>query len=674
MSALPGLTLELLRGGPAHNQLLSPLTEYLTLCGSAAPHRLRLPFEQRDLDQRLTLLGYELGRGGNPDAATKAEALRQGEVHRLGRDLGEVLGSIPALRSELAGLETPRDGSAAHLRLVLAGNELAAIPWELAHVPPGMAGAGLPLFLQARRPLSLTREVRGAGRRRFDWDQRPRVLFAAADAGDFPPGVVEAHLLALRQAVEPWRWGRWVYERGSTPPPLVTLLPRAGIDAIREACQREAFTHVHILAHGRPAGDGADGRYGLWLHRDAGREAVTGKRLAQALGVADPGARRSDPLVVTLAACDSAHLPSPIVPGGSVAHDLHENGVPWVIASQLPLTATGSVVFARAVYAGLLRACDPRVVLSELRGELATRFGDRHDWAAVVAYASLPDDFEPSLQRFRLRAARAVRDHAYTLVDLLLLALWPPAAGAAALDFGRLRRKDVDRAGAAIEAALRAFRAMRQEDDAEGDDRPELTASAARADFYATDGALLKRRAEVAWLREPDGPEWRHVLAESLARYNEGVRRGSFDAHWNLGQASVLSAILRRFPPPGRSHLDYPDRHFKAAIRAARMATRQSDASARMWGYSTLIELRLVERAEGAPSAASTVVDCIRNMLKYAVPGRAIAVWTTFRQLQRLRFWWDHPDWRADVEGACGLLRPHALPAPPGDEPRAARE
>jgi hypothetical protein len=378
--------------------------------------------------------------------------------------------------------------------------------------------------------------------------------------------------------------------------------------------------------------------------------------------------------VVTLAACDSARVPSPVVPGGSLAHDLHENGVPWVIASQLPLTATGSVVFVRAVYDGLLRARDPRVVLSELRGELATRFGDRHDWAAVVAYASLPDDFEPSLQRYRMRAARAVRDHAYTLVDLLLLKLWPLEGQTRALDFSALARKDVDQAGAAIEAAISAFRAVHADSGEDLGDRPELTPSAAQADFFATDAALLKRRAEVAWLRAPGGPEWRRALAEALARYTEGVRLGSFDAHWNLGQACVLGALLRRFPPPGRSALDYPERHMTSAVRAAEMATEQPDPTTRMWGFSTLAELRLVQRADAGRGDAALALDCTRRMLEFDVPARTIAVWTTFRQFQRFRHWWDHPDWRDAVEAACDLLRPHALPSAPGDQPRPERE
>ena len=47
------LTLELLRHGPAHNQLLSPLTPYLALCENHPAVTLQLPMEHNQLLHRL---------------------------------------------------------------------------------------------------------------------------------------------------------------------------------------------------------------------------------------------------------------------------------------------------------------------------------------------------------------------------------------------------------------------------------------------------------------------------------------------------------------------------------------------------------------------------------------------------------------------------------------------
>ena len=66
------MQLELLRTGPPHNQLLSPLTPYLALCGSAGLVTIQMPFEHRHLLAQLNLLRY--GSGGTSISASQREA------------------------------------------------------------------------------------------------------------------------------------------------------------------------------------------------------------------------------------------------------------------------------------------------------------------------------------------------------------------------------------------------------------------------------------------------------------------------------------------------------------------------------------------------------------------------------------------------------------------------
>ena len=54
------ITLELLRHGPSHNQLLSPLTPYLALCENHAAVTVQLSFEHNQFLHRLRALGYRL--------------------------------------------------------------------------------------------------------------------------------------------------------------------------------------------------------------------------------------------------------------------------------------------------------------------------------------------------------------------------------------------------------------------------------------------------------------------------------------------------------------------------------------------------------------------------------------------------------------------------------------
>lgn len=641
MSSTTGFTLELLRGGPPHNQLLSPTTEYFALCGDAAPHLLRIPIEHRDLSDRLATLGYD---------SRVTDELRQAEIARFGRDLGATLGGIPNFGHEIQNL-CGHDGAAlVHIRLVLAGNELAAIPWELAHVPTSLPAAGAPLLIQSRTPVSLTREARGAARRRFDWDREPRILFAAAQAADFPPNLIEAHLLALRQAVEPWAWRGWWRHRSRGAQWPIRLLLEASVDEIRAACDAEDFTHVHILAHGVELGDPRAGRFGLLLHdaKHAGREVVSGDRLARAIGTFD-GTRRSDPLLVSLATCDGAALPSPIVPGGSIAHDLHQSGVPWVVASQFPLTATGSVVLARELYGGILSGEDPRVVLSRLRARLLARHGDRHDWAALVAYASISDALEADLVRFRMRDADARRDHAYTLIDHIAVAR---------IHGVRSDPRKIKDASTALDDALRAFKRAHGDPSTGGDlKRPQVQHRAEAADLHASLGALEKRRAELLWMATPGSEAWRTSLCAARQHYLDGASE-SLDAHWNLGQATVLGAVLARFPPPGFAREDFEDRgslHERAAS-AATFAVEHGDLDAKMWGWTTLAELHLVNRSTGGAVAA------IREVLRFRIPARESAIWTTFRQFWRFVEWWSQPDWADEAAQVYGLLEPLAVP------------
>jgi hypothetical protein len=416
----PHFTLELLRGGPPHNQLVSPITEYLALCGDAAPHTLRLPFEQGDLTNRLQLLRYELG------TAQKAEQMRQLELERLSRELGTLFGSIPAFAAEISSIEVPRNGGVVHCRLVLAGNELGLVPWEIVQVPTGLPGAGLHLLLQPRVPVSMTREVRGASRRQFRWNRRPRILFAAAHESDFPPNTIEAHLLALRRAFEPWAYPP-TQNRVALPVAdyAIRVIECASVDDIRQRCLEEDYTHVHILAHGAPVSERNEVRFGLSLHKPGRRDqrvVVTGDQLAHALLPSRTRRGASDPVFVSLASCDSANPSAIVNPGGSVAHQLHRMGVPWVVASQFPLTVLGSVVLAEDLYRELLQGTDPRVALHHVRQHLATQFGDRHDWATVVAYASFPIDFDVQVNDFREHAIWARRNRAYALVDRAVIA------------------------------------------------------------------------------------------------------------------------------------------------------------------------------------------------------------------------------------------------------------
>ena len=199
-----------------------------------------------------------------------------------------------------------------------------------------------------------------------------------------------AHLVALRGCLAPWIGN--AAERDQH----LTVLTDASLLDVQRACARSDFTHVHILAHGGERHGGPDTRYGLMLHDPADptgpADVVSGERLASALrpvrqagrGDASAGAAHC-PAVVTLASCNSGAVGGVTGLGASIAHALHEAGIPLVIASQFPLSFGGSVRMVQTLYDGLLWGEDPRAVLVDLRRQLHTEFPDTADWASLGA-------------------------------------------------------------------------------------------------------------------------------------------------------------------------------------------------------------------------------------------------------------------------------------------------
>ena len=100
-----------------------------------------------------------------------------------------------------------------------------------------------------------------------------------------------------------------------------------------------------------------------------------------------------------------------------------EAGIPLVVGSQFPLSYDASVLMVQILYTGLLNGGDPRRLLNDLRRQLKSRVPSTHDWASIVAYASLPDNLKSQLSGLRIdqtkRSIEAALDHADSLTKRL---------------------------------------------------------------------------------------------------------------------------------------------------------------------------------------------------------------------------------------------------------------
>lgn len=413
--------LQLLRQGPPHNQLLSPLTDYIALCGDHPNTTLNFPLEHDSLRVRLYALRYK-----------DSEDTRRIQLADTARVVGQMLAEVPGLISEF-GQHRESKETVVHLSVAMTASELTLVPFELAHSPPGFPGAGGPLCLQNDFPVCITRRSRNVRFNQLDWGRPPRILMIASDAAGAIP--VDQHYAALRKLVEPFTITDPVDPDSSASLEEVrerlVLLTDANARSIQETIakakrENRPFTHIHILAHGCRLPRSKES-YGVGLHTkgkgSTGIDAVDGRRLGQLLtGDGNPPTSprtfdsRHRPNVVTLTVCDSANTGFDVsAPGGNVALSLHEAGIPLVVGSQFPLTFGGSVVLVEGFYKRLLEGEDPRWCLWATRQDLfaqnaeklktsssqSTASQGRHDWCSMLAFAALPPDAEEDAKRFR---------------------------------------------------------------------------------------------------------------------------------------------------------------------------------------------------------------------------------------------------------------------------------
>ncbi len=642
MSAIRCVQLELLRSGPAHNQLLSTLTPYVALCGPNGPTTVHMPFEHQQLLTRLERLRY--ASAGETIPASQ----RQAEIRDMGEEVGELFGAIPSLLTELsqAGDEQCR---LLNLRLSITAYELGLIPFETAISPDGIPGSGS--RLQLRSLVSITREVRRGQPLPVEWDRKPKILFAFASPAGLVPVPASAHLLGLRRALDPWvRISGVEEQRIESVKSMLTVLPEASLEKIRDECRAAEYTHVHILAHGATFKDAGNDRYGVALCNDARPgeySVVDGERLAIALKGRDSSGRvKKPPTVVTLATCDSGNVSTVMVPGGSIAHELHTQGIPWVIASQFPLWMSASSIAAEVLYAGLLAGSDPRWVLHDLRQRLRTEVPDTHDWASIVAYATIANDLDAQVEAFRDKQVRARLEVQFARVDELVGANLPLAAS--------VRAVPCDAAMAEIRILRDAIRA-----DLESwcGELTAATSAKRRAERLGVRGASEKRIAIACALANEEDLS-RKAYERARDSYREALEADPTN-HWVLTQfLSIAAAPLLKEKAAALAQ-DYGS-WWIAARQIATWQLRHADASERVWARGTLAELELLGAVYlGAQfddaAARARILQLCREMLDLT-RSDTFPVFSTLRQFRRYATYWPRPEWQASIDGVIKAL------------------
>lgn len=653
MMNIENIKLEFLRPGPAHNQLLSPLTPYIALCGREGLATVNFPFEQRQLLTRLERLRYITPSGAIP------QQQREAEVQEIGEIIGEVLGKVPALATQITNARTDGKGLV-HLRLSLSAHELALVPFEFAIAPNGFPGSGSPLFLQSRVPVTLTREVRRDRPLPVFWNRPPRILFAFANPGSLAPVPAQEHLEALRRAIDPWvKWRPDPEDRAKEVKSLITVLPDATLENIRQACAEREYTYVHILAHGGPMQHGVDQQYGVALGVENNAteiDMVDGEQLALTLTAASSaGSTRHRPALVSLATCDSGNIGSVITPGASIAHQLHACGIPWVIASQFPLHMRASSIAAEVLFKGLLRGEDPRAVLYDIRQRLRTSSAGTHDWGSIVAYASVPWDFERQVEAFRNRQIRSALEVKFGKAETILEASTKPASS-----------RTEGRRPAEFAEHKSLYDSIREDLAMWLDELPSTAPKHERAERLGMCGASEKRIG-ILFNREGNHEQETKAYVSACEYYRRALAADPVN-HWVMAQYLSMRAVLAGKEGQQSLAREYGD-WWITARQIASWQLPSASAEDKAWAHGTLAEIEMLGAIYTAGKLDRKEVK--RRIIEH---GRAICdlsvkdpfpVHSTRRQFQRYLDVWKREEWQ-DLAAAAVEALSQGQPQAPG--------
>ena len=427
------------------------------------------------------------------------------------------------------------------------------------------------------------------------------------------------------------------------------ILNDASIDSIYKICSEESFTHVHILAHGGTYEDSGEQRFGLILcdPKDKTKpQHVSGATLASALQAKHKdGTTRSSPIMVTLATCDSGAQGSLLTPGGSLAYDLHVSGIPWVIASQFPLSKKGSIVMTRELFSRILRGDDPREALFEIRRILCTQVYQMHDWASLVIYASLPQNFESQVRRYFESQTKAAIETAMKHADDILKE--DPD------DKKQVAKKTLEKVSEYL-----TFWQKRLPND------QEMSSRLSRTVFFNISGSVHKRiallygpksGAEDVWSSEKRDT-YLENLRIAMANYDQAIEQwGTFGSkyHWAATQYLSLKAVLYWFfeNEEGQTKDRYKpdDRDFARYVMAKELALKNinmPDSSIeKAWAYATLAELEMLSKHYGIDAEReystieNVVVGLCQSLIKNVGPND-FTVKSTQRQFERYKLYW----------------------------------
>jgi len=533
---------------------------------------------------------------------------------------------VPGLPGALS-VDLSQRGTLVHLRLTLSASELALLPFELAKVPVTQTVSGESwLSLQTRPPVCVTRNIRTVSPEGMVWPERPRILFVSGNPDHVP---YEEHRRVLVDAIQRFRYPDRDAKKSAPGREqfgdLLTILADPTLADVLRECRTNRYTHIHILTHG-DLNESSPGSYGLVFRGpDDSPDVVSGDRFRTAITSIE-----HRPTVVTVASCDSANVGTVVIPGASFAHELHQAGIPLVVAAQFLLSIEGSVPLTDRLYRGLLWGEHPLVLLQEARAELHARYTTNwHDWASLVVYEALPRTLTDQLDALRYFQTKRAMNAALEQVDIAVK-----------------NRNSFADPHLAVEYALERLPMNGQY----GVECLGLRASSRKR--VAQAAFLLADSAAAAFKDSYD------LLDEARLDYDRAVRyllvndaralQRLATLHWVLVQYVSLSMVLGK-------KLSGEGAWEAARLSADRYLNDHPDTEERAWAHGSLAELWLVRLGEKDLDATARkvfygkAVHHAEELDRLYPWGDEFPVKSTRRQFERYLDWWGSPRFEKDL-------------------------
>jgi hypothetical protein len=317
-----------------------------------------------------------------------------------------------------------------------------------------------------------------------------------------------------------------------------------------------------------------------------------------------------------------------------------------VIASQFPLWMRASSIAAEVVYSGFLRGDDPRWVLYELRQRLRTDSPGTHDWASIVAYATVPADFGQEVKAFRDKQTRAKLEVKFDRADQIVAARsrergQPGAAGAQARD------PELEKLCRSIREDLQAWRAE-SGDSAPVEERAERLGMSAASE----------KRIGILYALVGEKEESKKAFAAARAFYRAAVEAQPAN-HWVITQYLSVVATPIITAASGGLPAEF-GAWWVAARQIALWELEKASGAQQAWPLSTLAELTLL----GAVYAGSgfDLQKAKEDIVAYCEKLREVTgldmfpVYSTRRQFKRYVDFWPREEWNDLAAAAIGAL------------------